>query len=276
MTLGGTATRFDDMPPGNAYRQITVDTETGLPPSGPGDLRSANGPVEEAVLVVAGQALTWRTVHRVGSAMAIPVAPGRAIVLIGDLGPEAELWQRAYGRGFAHRMAGELTVASVTAGSLAQDLGEDGELLGSAIQTLGALVAELEEIGGARVLGTDPAELPDMIVHDAARTHAALLGPLSDQRIEVRTEGEFSVHSVASEPDSAVEAADLERARARVGLPWPSRMATSLGRDLGLARWHAVMQGRDDRMWCRVDDGTVLVTELWVRSRERGSRSRSA
>src|SRR5581483_6416472 len=116
---------------------------------------------------------------------------------------------------------GELTIASMAAGEITA--AEDMELLGSAIDGMGWLLTDLEDV---RVPD------PDAIVTDSTRTHLALLGRVGDHRVSVADIGGFTVHTVRSRA-VARQRADLERARGRIGLPWPTRVETTVGRELG-------------------------------------------
>ncbi|TDD85606.1 hypothetical protein E1293_10900 [Actinomadura darangshiensis] len=240
-----------------------VHSQAGVPPSRVEDLASGDGTaVDRHPLVVAGQALTWQTTFTSGSATAVPVSGASAVVFNHDDGTGQGRWNRRFARGFAHRMAGELTIASVTVGLLDETAGaeadEDAEMLGSAVDGLARLLTDLED-------SQAPEESADRIVADALSTHAALMGPLIEQRVTVRQRDEFTVHTVRS-VSADLRGPALERLRARVGLPWPARVENGVGVDLGLARWCTTMQVNGHQMWSRLEEGTALVTDLWLRS----------
>jgi hypothetical protein len=212
-------------------------------------------------LVAAGQALTWRARFTAGSRTAIPLSATCAVVVEREEPAPTEGWHDRFVRGLAHRLAGELTIATFGAGDRAAAApAEDAdctELLGSAIDGLGRLLADLED-------AQTPEETAERMVADTAGTHQALLGAVADQRVAVRQEAGFTVHSVRSVAEGAT-LADLERARVRVGLPWPSQAGTSVGEELGLARWCTAMQVRGHQMWSRLQGDDALVTDLWLR-----------
>jgi hypothetical protein len=239
-------------------RPVVVHARAGVPPRGVQDLSTGSGvPLDQASLVVAGQALTWQSAFTSGPITAIPLTVASAVLFADASGPDQ--WHDRFARGVAHRMAGELAIASVTAGLLGGEAGEDAELLGSAIDGLTRLLIDIE-----RLQAPEQADGSDhQIVADAATTHAALLGTLTDQRISVREHGEFAVHTVRS-VSADLGRGDLQRVLVRVGLPWPTHSEAGVGRDLGLARWRATFQAHGHQMWCRVDEN-ALVTELWLR-----------
>ncbi|MGI8330910.1 hypothetical protein ACRYCC_13170 [Actinomadura scrupuli] len=263
-------------------RPLVVHSRAGLPPRGVQDLNGGDGAsLDQAALVTVGQALTWQSTFSSGPVMAVPLTGASALVLADRPRAGAEQWHDRFARGLAHRMAGELTIASVTAGLLGAaaadtgDAGEDEELLGSAIDGLMRLLGDLERAEATADLG--------QIVADAARTHLVLLGRVTDQQISCREHEDFALHTVRS-VSGELQGDDLERVRGRIGLPWPARTETGLGPDLGLARWRATVEAHGHQMWCRVEDGRTLVTELWLRNpprdrravpRARDSRSRS-
>jgi hypothetical protein len=178
-------------------------------------------------------------------------------VVFGHSGTAAvEGWHDRFTLGFAHRMAVELTIASVTAELAGPRLGENAGMLGSAIDGLSRLLTDLEGVRGLE-------ESRDLIVADAMRTHDVLLGGLKDQRVSVRRRGAFAVRSVRSVPRRP-DGSDLEALRARVGLPWPARVGDGIGEDLGLARWRATMQAHGHLLWSRLEGRSSLVTELWL------------
>jgi hypothetical protein len=220
------------------------------------------GRLDEDSLVAAGQALTWRSVFTSGSLTAIPLTAASAVLIGHDGTTQPELWHDRFTRGLAHRMAGELTIASVTAGLIGDAVrgawGEDAELLGSAIDGLARLLTDLEEV-------RSPGVKADRIVADTVRTHTALLGTVTHQHVSVREHGDFTVHTVRSVCRDLTRS-ELEPMRARIGLPWPARVTTGVGDQLGLARWRATMQSDGDRLWCRLEAQNALVTELWLRN----------
>ncbi|WP_329246127.1 hypothetical protein OG417_51075 [Actinoallomurus sp. NBC_01490] len=255
-------------------RPVLIYAQEGFLPRGVEDLTAGVGlAVDHDSLVAAGQALTWRSTFTVGSIIAVPLTETSAVIVDfgGERGPER--WSDRFARGLGHRLAGELTIASVTAGLLVGaamgDAAEDAKLLGSAIDGLTGLLTDLEHIWM-------PEETAERIVADTVQTHLALLGSVADQRVSVRPRGDFTVHSVRS-LSGELGRADLERVRPRVGLPWPARAGDGVGGDLGLARWCKAMQVRGHQMWCRLEDDKALVTDLWLRNRpeERYSRTRS-
>jgi hypothetical protein len=229
------------------------------PPRGVEDL-TVDTAADRDSLVAAGQALIWRARFTAGSRTAIPLSATCAVVVECEE-PAWEGWHERFARGLAHRLAGELTLATFGAGEEAVPAaGGDADctkLLGSAIDGLGRLLADLED-------AQTPEETVERMVADTADTHLALLGAVADQRVAVRREAGFTVHSVRSFAAGATWA-DLERARSRVGLPWPSQAGTSVGAELGLARWCTAMQVRGNQMWSRLQDGDALVTDLWLR-----------
>ncbi|GGQ22541.1 hypothetical protein [Actinomadura coerulea] len=242
---------------------VVVHARAGVPPCGVEDLSGpAGGTLDRETLVAAGQALTWRSVFTSGSLTAIPLTAASAVIIGHDAETPPELWHDRFTRGFAHRMAGELTIASVTAGLLGETVSgnrdEDAKLLGSAIDGLARLLTDLEE-------ACSPGEKADRIVADTVRTHSALLGVLAHQQVSARDQGEFTVHTVRSVARHLTRS-DLEPMRARIGLPWPARVTSGVGDQLGLARWRATMQSDGDQMWCRLEAQNVLVTELWLRN----------
>ncbi|MFF5259916.1 hypothetical protein ACFY4C_13290 [Actinomadura viridis] len=255
-------------------RHVLVRARAGIPPGGVEDLTSDDGtPLDRDSLVAAGQALSWRSTFTCGSLTAIPLDGATALITgPGGTDPEPrqdpepwqdpESWHDRFARGLAHRMAGELTIASVTAGLLGEavsrELGEDASLLGSAIEGLAGLLTDLD---GARA----PGEIADLIVSDTVRTHVALLGRSARQRISARRRGDYTVHTVRSVSGDLARP-DLEKARTRVGMPWPTGARNGVGADLGLARWRTVMQARSHQMWCRLEGENALVTDLWLRN----------
>lgn len=242
---------------------LVVYAPTGVPPSGVADLSARNGSsVDRDGLVAAGQALTWQWPFGYGARIAIPLDATTAVVVGDGRGTGMDLWYERFARGLAHRIAGELTIASVSAGLLGETLGsESGEgvgLLGSAIEGLGRVLGDVDDMW-------NPAKAADQIVSDAVRTHVALLSGPADQRVTVREDGEFTVHTVWS-VSAHLARADLERIRTRIGLPWPARTRNGVGPDLGLVRWRATLQAHGGQMWCRLEGENVLVTELWLRA----------
>ncbi|GAA3973828.1 hypothetical protein GCM10023085_65420 [Actinomadura viridis] len=249
-------------------RHVLVRARAGIPPGRVEDLTSDDGaPLDRDSLVAAGQALSWRSTFTCGPLTAVPL-DGTTALIIGPGGTDPEPWQDPepwhdrFARGLAHRMAGELTIASVTAGLLGEavsrELGEDASLLGSAIEGLAGLLTDLD---GARA----PDDIADLIVADTVRTHAALLGRPARQQVSARRRGDFTVHTVRSVSGDLARP-DLEKARTRVGMPWPTGARNGIGADLGLARWRAVMQARSHQMWCRLEGENALVTDLWLRN----------
>jgi hypothetical protein len=237
-----------------------VHARVEAPPRGVQDLTVDTAAADPDSLVAAGQALTWRARFTAGSRTAIPLSATCAVVVEREE-PPPEGWYGRFIRGLAHRLAGELTIATFGAGGRdAPASGDDAdcaELLGSAIDGLGRLLADLED-------AQTPEETAERIVADTAGTHLALLGAVADQRVAVRHEAGFTVHSVRSVAADTTRA-DLERARSRIGLPWPSQAGTSVGEGLGLARWCTAMQVRGHQMWSRLQGDDALVTDLWIR-----------
>lgn len=243
-------------------RPVYVHARAGIPPGRVEDLTGGRGTaLDRESLITAGQAMSWQSTFTSGPVTAIPLTQASAMVLRapGRTGPER--WHDRFARGLAHKMAGELTIASVTTALLVHanpgEANEDAVLLGSAIDALSRLLTDLNE-------AQSPDESADRIVADALRTHEALLGGLVRQRVHVRRQKEFTVHTVRSVTRNGSRA-DLERALARVGLPWPSRAGDGVGEDLGLARWRVAMQLHGHQMWSRTECEDVLVTELWLR-----------
>ncbi|KAB2385929.1 hypothetical protein [Actinomadura montaniterrae] len=225
------------------------------------DLTSENGTaLDPDTLVVAGQALTWQAPFTSGPLTALPLTETSAVVFGNDDAVDPTRWHDRFARGLTHRMAGEITIATVSRGLLDEVAGEheENEMLGSAIDGLAQLLTELEEAQGREA----PAA---RIVADACNTHAALMGTLTDQRTSVRSEGGFTVHTVRS-TSADLRRPALERVRARVGLPWPTRRGDGVGGELGLARWCTVMQMSGHQMWSRLEHEAVLVTDLWLRN----------
>ncbi|WP_433467313.1 hypothetical protein ACQPZP_09360 [Spirillospora sp. CA-142024] len=238
---------------------VVVHARAGVQPSGVDDLSvPGGGSLDRDSLVAAGQALTWRSVFTSGSLTAIPLTAASAVLVDRDAGTPAELWHDRFTRGFAYRMAGELTIASVTAGLLGEAASEDVKLLGSAIDGLARLLTDLEEV-------RSPGVRAEQIVADTVRTHNALLGGLMRPQVSAREQGDFTVHTVRS-VSRHLTRSDLEPMRARIGLPWPARVTNGVGDHLGLARWRITMQSNGDQMWCRLEAQNVLVTELWLRN----------
>ncbi|MDL4772966.1 MULTISPECIES: hypothetical protein [Thermomonosporaceae] len=240
---------------------LLVHTRVEVPPRGVQDLTVDDGLVAgRDSLVAAGQALTWRSRFTSGSRTAIPLSATCAVVVAREE-PAREDWHDRLIRGLAHRLAGELTIATFCAGgrdvSAPEEAAEDAELLASAIDGLGRLLADLEDT-------QTPEETADRIVADAVGTHLALVGAVADQQVTVRHGAEFTVHSVRS-VSADMTRSDLEEARSRIGLPWPAQAGTSVGEELGLARWCIAMQLRGHQMWCRLEGDDALVTDLWLR-----------
>lgn len=239
---------------------VLVHAQEGLPPRGVEDLTGGGGAVlDRDLLVAAGQAMTWQAPYAIGSLVAIPLTRASAVTFHHPERAGVERWHDRFSRGLAHRMAVELTIASVTAGLLDEvataQAGEDAAMLGSAIDGLARLLADLQ---GAR----RSEDIRSMIVADTMRTHDALLGGAACQRVSVRRNGDFVVHTVRS-ASRRLERGDLEGVRARVGLPWPALVGDVVGEDLGLARWRATMQARGHQLWSRLEGKDTLVTELW-------------
>ncbi|KAB2388846.1 hypothetical protein [Actinomadura montaniterrae] len=153
-----------------------------------------------------------------------------------------------------------MTIASVTAGLLDEAAGmtEDSEMLGCVVDGLAWLLTEVEE---AQMMEVPAAR----IVADTLSTHAALVGALTDEQVSERRQGDFTIHTVRS-TSAGLRRPALERARARDGLPWPTRVENGLGSDLGLARWCTAMQAHGHQMWSRLEDEATLVTDLWLRN----------
>ncbi|SFQ45943.1 hypothetical protein K8Z49_27510 [Actinomadura madurae] len=251
---------------------VCVHSRSGVPPGRVDDLTGDLGAVlDKESLITAGQAMSWQSTFTCGAVTAVPLTPASAMIFKTPGPADPQRWHDRFTRGLAHRMAGELTIAAVTTELLGHaamgDTNEDAVLLGSAIDALGRLLADLTE-------AQRPEEGADRIVTDAKRTHEALLGVVR-QRVHVRRQKEFTVHTVRSVTKDR-NRADLERAVARVGLPWPSRAGQGIGGELGLARWRAAMQAHGHQMWSRTEREDVLVTELWLRDppEARGSGSR--
>ena len=243
-------------------RPILVHARTGSPPSGVDDLECGDGaPLDRDALGAAGQALVWQSPFTLGSVLAVPLTRASAVTFDHPEPAGVERWHERFVRGFAHRMAIELTIASVTAELVgetdAAQPGEDAQMLTSAITGLTRLLGDLETVRG-------PEECTGMIVADTVRTHDALLGGPGAQEVSARRRGAFTVHAVRSVPRRP-ECCDMEEARARVGLPWPTRVGGGIGEDLGLARWRATMQAHGHQLWSRLDERNALVTELWLR-----------
>ncbi len=226
-------------------RPVVISARAGVPPT---RLRDLGPGLDEPLLVAAGQALTWGSPFSRDGVTAIPLDRASAVVV--DNAAGAEQWYARFARGLAHSMAGEFTVAAVAAGTVT-GASEKAEL-DWAIGGLGRLLKHLE----------DPRDM-GRIVGDTARTHVALLGRVDDQRVEAEKKGEFTVHTVRSK--AALPSDELERARTRIGQPWPTRVESTVGRELGLARWRRTVQDGGHQMWCRVEDDDTLVTELWLR-----------
>ncbi|MEU9021774.1 hypothetical protein [Actinomadura sp. NPDC048394] len=238
-----------------------VQAQAGTPPGGVEELIGAgDAALDRDSLVVAGQALTWQTTFTSGSLTAVPLNETSAMVFSRVGGTGSGQWHERFARGLGHRMAGEITVASVTAGLLdeAAGMAEDSEMLGSAIDGLARLLTEVEE---AQMMEVSAAR----IVADTLSTHAALMGALTDQQVSERRQGDFTIHTVRS-TSAGLPRPALERARARVGLPWPTQVENGLGSDLGLARWCTAMQAHGHQMWSRLEDEGILVTDLWLRN----------
>jgi hypothetical protein len=217
--------------------------------------------LDRDVLVAAGQALTWQSPFMLGSVLAVPLTRASAAAFDHPELVGADRWHDRFGRGVAHQMAIELSIASVTAELVGEaagpQLAEDARMLVSAITGLAHL---LQDLGGVR----RPEECKSMIVADTMRTHNVLLGGLSHQEVSVRRGGAFAVHTVRSVPQRP-ERCDMDGVRARVGLPWPSQVGDGIGEDLGLARWRATMQAHRHQVWSRLEGRNALVTELWLR-----------
>jgi hypothetical protein len=249
---------------------LIVRARGGTQPRDVEDVRGGTRRLSGEALVAAGQALTWQWTFTHGRFTAIPLDRAVAVLLADSGGGGLEGWHERFTRGLAHRVAGELTIASVAAGLLSErsaegsgggdgaDSADDAELLGSAIGGLFDVCTDLGEDGH----GENPAE---RIVRDAARTHQALMGTPLRQRVSVRRRDGFTVHTVRSVSGNLGRAA-LEEIRGRIGLPWPSRDGHQVGPDLGVVRWRAAMQARGEQMWCRLEGEDALVTELWLRS----------
>jgi hypothetical protein len=94
-------------------RPLVIHTETGLPPRRLEDLIVIDGPPPERdALIAAGQALTWRSTFTTGSLTAIPLSGASALIVAFTREPGQECWDDRFARGFAHRLAGELTIAT--------------------------------------------------------------------------------------------------------------------------------------------------------------------
>ncbi|MFG2084851.1 MULTISPECIES: hypothetical protein [unclassified Spirillospora] len=239
-----------------------MHARTGSPPTGVEDLECGDGsPPDRDALVAAGQALTWQSPFTLGSVLAVPLTRASAVTFDHPELAGVDRWHDRFLRGFAHRMAIELTIASVTAELVGETAeaqpGEDVRMLGSAITGLGQL---LKDLGVVR----RPEECKSMIVADTMRTHDVLLGGLGSQEVSLRRRGAFAVHTVRSVPQRP-ERCDLDVARAQVGLPWPTRVGGGIGEDLGLARWRTTMQALGHQVWSRLEERDALVTELWLR-----------
>ena len=268
---------------------VVVHARVRNPPSGVEDL---SGPgLDRDALVAAGQALTWRAAFSRGPHTAIPLTGSTAVLVdrTGDAGPEA--WHARLTHGLIHRVAGEVTVMSMTAGLRDEPeppreddatgegdsagesgaaggdfAGEDEDPVRSAVHGLTRLVADMDRV-------RTHAGAADQIVAETLRTHAALLGPSVRQDVSVRKEDDFTVSTVRStSPDLTRD--ELERARSRIGLPWPARRDTLVGNHVGLALWREPMEAAGDEMWCRLDGDNALVTELWLRNSPSSPRPR--
>lgn len=237
---------------------VVVHAPLRNPPYGVADLSGPAGtrPGSDA-LVAAGQALTWRAPFTCGPHTAVPLAGAAAVLVDRAADPGAEQWHDRFVRGLIHRLAGELTVISMTAGLLGETARDDAEPIGSAVSGLTRLVDDMNE-------ARRHDESADRIVADTIGTHAALLGEPAEQDVSVRERDGFTVNTVRSVfPDLAPD--EVERARSRIGLPWPARVGGVVGGHVGLARWRESMEAAGDRMWCRLDADGALVTELWLR-----------
>ncbi|GAA1785685.1 hypothetical protein [Actinomadura chokoriensis] len=249
---------------------LIVRARGGTQPRDVEDVRGGTPRLSGEALVAAGQALTWQLPFTHGRFTAIPLGRAVAVLLDDSGGGGLAGWHERFTRGLAHRVAGELTIASVAAGLLSEhsaegsggedgaDSADDAELLGSAIRGLFDVCIDLGEDG----CGESTA---DRIVRDTARTHQALMGTPLHQRVSVRQRDGFAVHTVRS-VSGGIGRAALEEIRGRIGLPWPCRDGDQVGPDLGVARWRAAMQARGEQMWCRLEGEDALVTELWLRS----------
>ncbi|TDC42550.1 hypothetical protein E1281_36070 [Actinomadura sp. KC345] len=242
---------------------VVVHARAGVQPGGVEDLScSGEAGLDRDSLVAVGQALTWRSVFTSGELTAIPLTTASAVLVGRDEGTPPETWHDRFTRGLAHRMAGELTIASVTANLIGEAVrgqgSEDAELLGSAIDGLSRLLTDLEEMRAPDVKA-------ERIVADTVQTHTALLGTLAHQQVSAREQGAFTVHTVRS-VSRHLTRSDLEPMRARIGLPWPAYVTDGVGDHLGLARWRTTMQSAGDQLWCRLEAQNALVTELWLRS----------
>jgi hypothetical protein len=245
-------------------RPVYVHARAGVPPRRVEDLVGGHGaPLHRDWLVAAGQALTWQSAFTRGPLSAIPLTGTSAVIFRHHGEPGLGGWHARFARGLAHRMAGELTIASVAAGLLNGDRSgdgpaEDAELLGSALEGLSRLLIDLDE---ARAL-----ESAEEILADAVRTHTALLDGIIAQRVSAHAQGDFTVHTVRSICEG-VSRDELERVRTRVGLPWPTREGNrnGVGGELGLARWLTAVQLHGHQMWGRLEGENSLVTELWLR-----------
>lgn len=243
-------------------RPVIVRSRAGDPPAGLGDLITDDAmPEDQHALVIAGQSMIWQWILTSGGLTAIPLSLSKAVLVHADGGCGAERWFDRFARGLAHRIAGELAVASVITRSLRADAegeaAQDAGMLVSALDDLEELLGDLEHV---RV----PADAPLRIVDDTVRTHAALLGADADQRVSVRRNTSFTIHTVRSVAGDLTRS-ELERARERIALPWPTRTRNGVGTDLGLTRWRAAMWARGSQLWSRLEGENVLVTELWLR-----------
>jgi hypothetical protein len=217
--------------------------------------------LDRDALVAAGQALTWQSPFTLGSVLAVPLTRSSAATFDHPELVGADRWHDRFARGLAHRMAIELSIASVTAQLVGEaagpQLAEDARMLVSAITGLAHL---LQDLGGVR----RPEECKSMIVADTMRTHDVLLGGFSYQKVSVRRAGAFAVHTVRSVPQRP-ERCDMDGVRAQVCLPWPTRVGDGIGDDLGLGRWRATIQAHRHQVWSRLEGSDALVTEVWLR-----------
>jgi hypothetical protein len=268
-------------------RPVVVHARGRIQPRSVEDLSDGAQPLARDALVAAGQALTWQWMFNRGAFTAIPLSRAAAVLVARDPHDGLTDWHERFTRGLAHRMAAELTIASVAAGLMSEapgprQAGEDraddnAELLDSAIEGLLGVFTDLSD-------GHRTEDIADRVVADTVRTHAALVGTPLRQRTSVERQDGFAVHTVRT-ASGVLSPSDLEEIRGRVGLPWPARDGERYGRDLGLVRWRATMQARGEQMWCWQErgrggeEGNVLVTRLWLRSpasrATRGSDSRT-